>query len=29
MFAALFVLAGLSLCLFLATDRLARHWDRT
>ncbi|MDX5412590.1 MAG: ABC transporter permease [Rhodobacterales bacterium] len=28
MFASLIVLASLSLCLFLATDRLARHWDR-
>jgi putative hydroxymethylpyrimidine transport system permease protein len=28
MFAALIVLAGLSLCLFLGIDRLARHWDR-
>jgi putative hydroxymethylpyrimidine transport system permease protein len=28
MFAALIVLAGLSLCLFLGADRLARHWDR-
>ncbi|MDP5336774.1 MAG: ABC transporter permease subunit [Paracoccaceae bacterium] len=28
MFAALFLLAGISLCLFLAADRLARHWDR-
>lgn len=28
MFAALIVLAGLSLCLFLAADALARRWDR-
>ena len=28
MFAALFVLATISLCLFLAADRLAQHWDR-
>lgn len=28
MFAALFVLAGLSLGLFWLADRLARHWDR-
>lgn len=28
MFAALIVLASLSLCLFSAADRLARHWDR-
>jgi putative hydroxymethylpyrimidine transport system permease protein len=28
MFAALFLLAAISLCLFLAADRLARHWDR-
>jgi putative hydroxymethylpyrimidine transport system permease protein len=29
MFAALVMLAGLSLLLFLSIDRLARHWDRT
>jgi len=28
MFAALFVLAAISLCLFQATDRIARRWDR-
>jgi len=28
MFAALFVLAAISLCLFLSADRLARYWDR-
>ncbi len=28
MFAALILLAAISLCLFLAADRLARHWDR-